>query len=166
VQGAHDVVTFDHTELREVGTTVRALALHDEVPEFDLVRLFLLGTGASTSLVFSTANSFNGETLEEVVEEFVEFSFSPRRETTTEEERVRPVHASFPHNFLQQGSRNLESKSEVFSGELSDLPPFEIDDQVGIAGSYAATPTDRLAKGRGEDEERLPPRLHRGNEVG
>jgi hypothetical protein len=86
VQGAHDVVTFDHTELREVGTTVRALALHDEVPKFDLLRLFLLGTSASMSLVFGTANSFNGETLEEVVEEFVELTFAPGGETTTEEE--------------------------------------------------------------------------------
>jgi hypothetical protein len=85
VQGAHDVVTFDHTELREVGTTVRALALHDEVPEFDLLGLILLGTGPSTSLLFSTANSFHGETLEEVVEEFVEFALSPRGETTTKE---------------------------------------------------------------------------------
>jgi hypothetical protein len=86
MQGADYVVAVDHTELREVGTAVRALALHDEVPKFDLLRLFLLGTGASTSLVFGTANSFNGETLEEVVEEFVELTFAPRGETTTEEE--------------------------------------------------------------------------------
>jgi hypothetical protein len=86
VQSADYVVTLNHPELREVRTSMRTLALHDEVPEFDLLRLFLLGTGASTSLVFGTANSFNGETLEEVIEEFIELTLAPRCETTTEEE--------------------------------------------------------------------------------
>jgi hypothetical protein len=83
VQGAHHVVTFDDAELGEISTSMRALALHDEVTKLDFVGEFLLSTGPPTGLIFCASNALNRLALEEVVEEFIELPLSPSREATT-----------------------------------------------------------------------------------
>ena len=88
VQRAHHIVTFNNAELRKISAAVGAFALHDEVTEFYFVRFFFSSPSSSLSLVFSSPDSFNGETLEEVVEELVEFAFSPCSETATQEKRI------------------------------------------------------------------------------
>ena len=52
MQSAHHVVAFDDTELGEISTSMRALALHDEITKLDFVREFFLSPGPPTSLIF------------------------------------------------------------------------------------------------------------------
>jgi hypothetical protein len=86
MQGADYVFSFNHPEFREIRASMWTLALHDEVTELDFIRTLLLKPRATSGFFFRPTDAFNGETLEEVVEEFVELTLTPRGETTTEEE--------------------------------------------------------------------------------
>ena len=115
MQSAHDVVAFDDSELREISTSVGALALHDEITKLDFVREFLLSTGPPTGFILCSPNALNRLALEEVVEEFIELPLSPSREATTEEEGIGPVHASFGDHFFEEWPWNGEAIAEVFT---------------------------------------------------
>jgi len=165
MQGAYYVFSFNNPEFREIRTSMWTLALHDEVTELDFIRTLLLNPRATSGFFFRPTDAFNGETLEEVVEEFVEFPFAPRAEATTEEERIRPIHSPVSYDLLKEWTRNLESIANCFGCKLTYFTTLEVDDEVRFSGRNTAAPTYCLTKCRGENEERLPPGLHRGNEV-
>jgi hypothetical protein len=111
---------------------MRALALHDEVTELDLLGTFLLDPSTTLRLLFGPTDALNGEALEEVVEKLVELALPPCAEAATEEQRIRPVHGFVSNDFLEERTRNLESIPHGIAGKSSHLATVEVDEDVCI----------------------------------